>query len=347
MKKSKIVIFKNDRIGDLMYSIDPLKHIILQNKDKEIILYLSKINYLMKFIFEEETNVTFKQIGYHPSLYQKLSILINILKNKVEKIYIFSPKLFYFILPILFFYKKIKYYALCVDSIDGYKRPGVFLRKFLHKYVINDRSTKKIRRHTTSLQKELVSMDHDLEYKKYNFKKNLDFFELLPEKYLLIHFKKLMYDEVKWSINDFVKLIEKLENRSLPIIVIKDMGLDKYTSLFKNKFDYINITTKEKKLTGKKTIFVDDLSGINFFNIIANAYIVIGPHGTITSIANYCKVNVVDMFYYKINSISDFYDIKNAFHEFIKKSNNYNFTSVNKNCHKTINKIDRILNKYE
>ena len=38
---NKVVIFKNDRIGDLILSAQSVKLIIEKNKDKEVILYLS------------------------------------------------------------------------------------------------------------------------------------------------------------------------------------------------------------------------------------------------------------------------------------------------------------------
>ena len=49
---SKIVIFKNDRIGDLIPSVPAINLIIDKNKDKKIVIYLSEINYKMKFLFD-------------------------------------------------------------------------------------------------------------------------------------------------------------------------------------------------------------------------------------------------------------------------------------------------------
>ena len=55
MKKNEnIIIFKNDRIGDLIPSVAAINLIINNNQDKKIIIYLSNINYKMKFLFEKK-----------------------------------------------------------------------------------------------------------------------------------------------------------------------------------------------------------------------------------------------------------------------------------------------------
>ena len=71
---SKIVIFKNDRIGDLMPSVSAINLIIQNNKDKKIIIYLSETNYKMKFLFNEK-NVEVILINYKLSLKNRIDIL--------------------------------------------------------------------------------------------------------------------------------------------------------------------------------------------------------------------------------------------------------------------------------
>ena len=51
----KIIIFKNDRIGDLIPSVPAINLIIDKNKDKDVVIYLSEINYKMKFLFDKKT----------------------------------------------------------------------------------------------------------------------------------------------------------------------------------------------------------------------------------------------------------------------------------------------------
>ena len=51
--KKKIIIFKNDSIGDLVHSAPTINNIILKNQDKEIIIFLSKISEKFYFLFNK------------------------------------------------------------------------------------------------------------------------------------------------------------------------------------------------------------------------------------------------------------------------------------------------------
>ena len=41
---NRIIIFKNDRLGDLLHSIPAINNVIDQNPDKEITIFFSKIS---------------------------------------------------------------------------------------------------------------------------------------------------------------------------------------------------------------------------------------------------------------------------------------------------------------
>ena len=60
----KIVIFKNDRLGDLLHGVPAINNIIEQNPDKEIIIFLSKINKNFYFLFKKK-NTKLKVLNYH------------------------------------------------------------------------------------------------------------------------------------------------------------------------------------------------------------------------------------------------------------------------------------------
>ena len=81
-----------------------------------------------------------------------------------------------------------------------------------------------------------------------------------------------------------------------------------------------------------------------FFDVIGNSKLVVALHGMITAIASIQNVNVLDLFYCKIDNVNDFYRYKNSFHEFKPKKNNYEFIIPKKDINKTINKINHILN---
>lgn len=164
--RKKIVIFKNDRIGDLIWSLDSLNFINQNNKDKDITYFLSNINFSMNFLVQCE-NVEFRKINYHPNFLEKLSIIKFFLTNQIHSVYIFRPQSFYYLLPIIFFFKKIKFNGFCINDKNNYKRPNKFLRIFLNKIIINDRSSTAIKPHTAELQNKLV----DFDARKYKKKK--------------------------------------------------------------------------------------------------------------------------------------------------------------------------------
>ena len=84
MKKNEnIIIFKNDRIGDLIPSVAAINLIINNNQDKKIIIYLSNINYKMKFLFEKK-NVEVIEVKYSLSIMNRISILLFFLMNKIS-----------------------------------------------------------------------------------------------------------------------------------------------------------------------------------------------------------------------------------------------------------------------
>ena len=71
---SKIIIFKNDRTGDLITSLPAINSIIKRNTNKEIMIYLSEINFRMNFLFNYK-NVTIKKINYKLTLINRIFII--------------------------------------------------------------------------------------------------------------------------------------------------------------------------------------------------------------------------------------------------------------------------------
>ena len=114
--KRKIVIFKNDRVGDLVPSLPAINNIILQNSDKEIIVYLSEMNVNFYFLLKKK-NTQLKVVNFDLNFIEKIKIFFNLIKNKIDKVYILSPKNFYFFLPLFFF--KIKFFGLCFNGVNG------------------------------------------------------------------------------------------------------------------------------------------------------------------------------------------------------------------------------------
>ena len=110
-----------------------INNIIAKNSDKEIVVFLSKISKKFYFLIKNH-NTKLKILNYHLTIIEKIKILLYLMFNKIHEIYILSPKNFYFYLPLFFF--GIKFFGLCVDGASGNKRPNLFLRKFLYKFII-------------------------------------------------------------------------------------------------------------------------------------------------------------------------------------------------------------------
>ena len=126
MINKKVLILKNDRAGDLFTSITLISSLI--SNYQNITLYLSEFNEGFSFFFKK---ALIKKIKFNLTIINKILIFFDIFFNKYEKIYILTPKSFYFILPLIF--RKIEFYAIVYDSNNKY-RPSNFLRKYLYKY---------------------------------------------------------------------------------------------------------------------------------------------------------------------------------------------------------------------
>ncbi len=323
----QIVIFKNEKIGDLIHSYNAIKKIISDNKDKKIIIFLSHYNYEMKFLFDYK-NVYIKVITEKISILDKLKILLYFFNNKIVEVYILKPSIYFFILPLIFF-KKIRYNGICVNKINYY-RPPVFLRKFLNNYVINDRGTKKIRRSIHDLHLDLLNKV-DLSY---NFQSIINKNQLNKDKYLLIHFNKFKFSTLYWGLEELYQIIETLKEKFDFIILTNDLNDKETNNILTNKYSNFENT---------KVKYLPDVKGKAFFDIIGNAKLVLAFHGMITSIAAIQNTYVIDLFNCKINNKNDFYKYKNAFHEFKPKLKNYEFLIPKKDFLVTINRIKKLI----
>jgi len=324
----KIVIFKNEKIGDLIHSYKAIQKIISKNQYKEIIIFLSNYNFEMNFLFESE-NVKFKKISEKINLKDKIKIILYFIKHQIKETYIFKPSSFLFLLPLILYFKNIKFYGICVNN-KSYRRPSSFFRNFLFKYVINDRGSKNIRKSINDLHIELVSntivKNSFASYKK-NLIKKID-----TKKYLLIHYNKFKFNKLEWTIEDLFLLIKNLEKYFDKIVLTNDINDNKTNELLQKKF-----------LNNHKIKYHPNIKGKYFFDLIGNAKLVIALHGMITAIAALQNTKVIDLFNCDLKTINDFYKYKNAFHEFKPKLNSYEFLIPRKNCLITLNRIKNLI----
>ena len=137
----KILILKNDRVGDFFHSLRNIEH--LRNHFSEHItdIYLSEINIRFASVLSQE-KLNIIQVNYNLSFIEKFNLFLKLFRNNYEYVFILSPKNFYFFLPIVF--RNTKFLGICVDN-EKRKRPSIFLRKYLFKYEVNNR-TKNVRK---------------------------------------------------------------------------------------------------------------------------------------------------------------------------------------------------------
>ena len=336
----EIIIFKNDRIGDLITSVPAIRLLIRNNKDKKITIFLSKINHKIKFLFDY-SNVNIIIIEYKLTLKNRLFILFYLLRKKISKIYIIRPKIFFFYLPILFYHKKIKFHALCIDAKDNYKRPNEFLRKFLYKKVINDRNTRSIRPTRKQLQINLVSDNASFNDDENNLKFDVtdELKKILPQSYCLIHYKYLMFDKLNWGREGLEKIIDQLLLNYSNVILINDIDRISDNDYFKNKYDWYDFKSKKYNINDNKILYLENIDGIDLASCISLSKITIACHGTITLLGDILKTPILDFFYCTIKDKDDYHRYKNSFHEHVPNNRNYKFIIPKKDIFKTINKM--------
>ncbi len=281
---SEIIIFKNDAVGDLIYSLHAINNIIINNKDKNIIIYLSDRSKNFSFLINNK-KITFKIVNYNLSLIQKIQIFCFILVNNISKAYILTPKSFYFLLPPIF--RKTKFYGVCINGIDNYKRPQEFLRKYLFKYVINDRSAIYKRDSTEMIQYELTKNINQLNPET-EININVEISDVLkkylPRNYCYFHLKKQRLDALGWGISEIKLLLDELLKYSANVVITKDIEVDENSKILKENFNSFDFKSNNYLNKNKKIIFFDNIDGKNIYNVITLSKKIIAFHGMMTSL---------------------------------------------------------------
>ena len=337
------VILKNDAVGDLVPSLPAINNIIYSKDNKKVTIFLSERSKKFNFLVDAP-NVEVKIINYNLSFFEKISLFVYIFRNKIDNIYILSPKNFYFYLPV--FFRKIKFFALCVNNINNYKRPNSFLRKFLFKYVINERHKTFKRESTKSIQNRLTASD-SLIHKDKNYKIHLKnsnkLFKYLPDKYLYFHYKKKRFESLNWRLNELNLLLKEFTKYYENIVFTKDNLKDENSSIFKNIYNSYDFKTDKFVNRKKNIIFLDNIEGIDLFNVIGHSSKVVAFHGMMTGIASLFKKPVLDLFHIDVlienMDWESYRRTRNFFYEFKPVYKNYDFIIPQKNFIKTLKKM--------
>ena len=200
------IVLKNDAVGDLVYSLKAINNII--SSSKKVTIFLSKLSEKYSFLINNP-KVEIKILNYDLNLIEKIWLIYFLTKNNINNVYILAPKNFYYYLPIVF--KKIRFYAICINNINNYRRPSLFLRKFLFKYKINDRETIFKRDSIKLIQDKLTTSNNiNFDFKlTVNVKKKDNLIRYLPKKYIYFQYKKKICDALGWGLKE----LQTLEHR--------------------------------------------------------------------------------------------------------------------------------------
>ena len=330
-----IIIFKNDRIGDLFHSLNGINQILNEHKNDKITIYLSNYSKDFSFLFYKE-NIVVKILNYRLNLFEKIKLFNLLITKPIQKIYILSPKNFFYFLP--FFFRKILFYAIGVKEINK-QRPTFFLLKYLYKYIINDRLNKKKDESIHNLiynlclyngnNQNLINIDPMNKNQLFDFSNN---------EYCHFHFKKNLYLKKNWSFDHLHLFFKILLKRSNKILLTSDIEETEFNKIFKNKFKTINFkkgNNLHSYVLENGITYLENIESKDLFNLIKNSSLVISPHGTMTVMASYLKVPVLDIFDNTINRI--------AFYEYKPNNENYEFFILRPFSEKLLIKINRLI----
>ena len=332
----KILIFKNDRGGDLVSSI---RLIYKLNKiNDNLTIYLSDVNYDFNFLLSK---IKFKKINFNLNFIDKTKIFFDLFLNKYDEVYILSPKNFYFYMPILF--RKTKFFAI---TINGKKRnrPSLYLRKYLHKYEIAYR-TKINKKNIIQNQLSLIDSDSKFDYKDLNLGRiDQNILDNLPDKFIFFQFKKSFFDQLSWSTNEFDKIVNFIQSKNNFVVFSSDIENNNYDTYFLNKYSTIDFK-RNNKFTSKENkniIYLRKVDPKNLFLLIHKADKILCPHGLVTQIAHLFNKKSINMFSFKINNINDYHHQKISFSEWYSNMQ-IRFTFLNGDVDKAIRKLSKFL----
>ena len=293
----------------------------------------------------DDGNVKFKKLNYDLNIFEKFNLILYLLKNNITNVYILTPKNFYFYLPLLF--RNIKFFGLCINGPNNYKRPSLFLRKLLFKFVVNDREAIYKRDHTTKLQYDLTNIDASNMNDNIQIRLKISDFlkKNLPTNYAYFHLKKDIVEKLNWNIDDLKKLFNFLLDNYEHVVFTRDIEINDKDDLLKEKFKTVDFDNNKifNNNLSTKIILYDNIKGVDLYETILKSSKVIAFHGMMTNLASINKNNTIDMWFCDIKNYDDYRNYRNAFYEFKPKYKGYNFIIPSKRIDKTIKKLSNFI----
>jgi len=329
----KILILKNDRTGDLFVSLKAINRVLIKHQNDKITIFLSKINHKFSFLFP---NLKKEIISMDLGLSEKFYILKYLLFNKIDSIYILTPKNFYYYLP--FFFRKIKFYGITIKGTKN--RPNNFLLKYIHKYVTIDRLTIKKRNSSYNIQESLIEYSDNSNM--INTNSNIDHNFNFPKEYVFFHYKhKLFNDLLGWSLDDIDNLLIFFRKKNKNIMFSSELNNTQVNNHFLNKYNSFDFNNKTHSNINENGIFfLKDVEGYDLFDIVRKSNNVIAPEGIITHMAYFLKKPILALMHFKLNDRRDFINQIISCKEWFPPSK-YKFTVLKKNFTTSLNKLDK------
>ena len=336
---SKILVLKNDRVGDLANSLKGINSLLNENRDKQIEIILSEISKDLSFLFKIK-NVKISYLKYSLNFFDKVKLFLKVITSNYEKIYILTPKNIYFYLPLI---TNAKIFAITITNKNK-SRPIKYLRAKLHYYKDNNRENRKIGQSISNLINDLCSNKKKTYPNILNnhpslsslFNENIS----LLSNFIHIHYKENIFSKNGWSSDDFIDLLNSFKHLNYNTIFTSDLGNFSYHNKFLSTISNVNFDNKISNLNFKSKIhYFHNINTQDLFKLIDLSNVVISPHGAMSVLASYLNKNVIDIFDTNITS--------NSFHEFKPKNFNYKFLILSNNKNKVTNKILRNLAEFK
>ena len=291
---SNILIFRTDRIGDLLTNCPAIISLKDSIKNAKISLVTSKKNdsYAKTFSFIDET-----MIFPNDNIFKKLKFAISLTKRKFDYIFVFDGK-DKSIITSAFLKSQNKIFLVPKNKFYLY-----FLKIFKIKFVIDDNNTDLIELY----QKMFSALKINNKVKNFDFLKhkidNNSSSKIDIKNYIHLHlnekwFNKLYiskYTDINPKFKNFINFILELVKRENLLITTGLIDFSLLNELKSNFFINSKFNIFTKKINDKTIYLIDKPSLLDLESLMQKSKIFISCHSGITHIANSYDVKILDI----------------------------------------------------
>ena len=267
---------------------------------------------------------------------EKIKLFFYILTNKIDTIYILTPKNFYYYLP--FFFRKIKFYGITIKSSRN--RPNNFFLKYLFKYVVLDRVKIKKRVSSYIIQENLIEYTSEINNlsQKSNISHNLKY----PKKYIYFHYKHAFFNKLlKWELDTISKFLNFLSDKYENILFSSELFNKKINDYFLDNYNNYDFENNKINLINKKNIFfLKDIDGYNLFDAVNKSSKIISPEGIITHMGYFLNKSILALMHFNLKNRKDFISQIISCKEWFPPDN-YDYTVLKKDFKKSLEKLNK------